>query len=179
MVHCTEVMVVLVLLYRTIRGQASAILFAFNSAKKENSSLQLRFPGSVSRGSNSELSVCVVQDQHLKVQLEHAVVSHIAFRLPVPSDPAAYPELATPSGKPFRALPEELTERIKGGFLSLQAPADGAAPGMVYFVINCRDGGDEVNGLLTCRCEHTAPVMGTLVIVRVCGARNVQYAPDV
>lgn len=96
--------------------------------------------------------MCVAQDRRLKVRTEHAVVSHLAFRLPVPPDPASYPQLHTPSGKPFQVLPEEVTERIQGGFLSLQAPAAGACPGIVYFIVNCRDGGAEVNGLLTCRC---------------------------
>lgn len=93
-----------------------------------------------------------MQDPTLKVKIEHAVVSHIAFKLPTPTDPAQYSTLATPSGKPFQALPEGYKGRLQGGFLSLQAPVSGASPGIVYFIVNCRDGGDEVNGLLTCRC---------------------------
>ena len=96
--------------------------------------------------------MCLVQDKSLKVRMEHAVVSHLAFRIPVPPDPASYPDLETPSGKPFHVLPEGFAQRLQGGFLSLQAPAEGSSPGIVYFIVNCRDGGAEVNGLLTCRC---------------------------
>lgn len=91
-----------------------------------------------------------MQDKTLQVQRQPEPVSTVAFSLGNNGvDPATYATLETPSGQPFYAVPKQWQARLVGGMWVFATPVKGACKEMVFFILGCRAGGEDVNASLS------------------------------